>query len=126
MKRQNKQEKGSVFKGADRKKKQVIGEEVAPKDIRHLERTVKLPFLADMDEGKEEYGSAEDMQEKWGLSEKQATLNVVRKRRIISLAIAFSIYSREYCPVFSRDPISSSSLSLSSTSNMRILHTESL
>ena len=92
MKRQNKQEKGSVFKGADRKKKQVIGEEVAPKDIRHLERTVKLPFLADMDEGKEEYGSAEDMQEKWGLSEKQATLNVVRKRRIISLAIAFAAF----------------------------------
>ena len=86
MKRRDKQEEGSnsIFKIFERKKpKQVVGEEVAPKTIRHLERPVKLPFLADMDEGKEQYGSAEDMQDKWGLSEKQATLGGARKRKLL-------------------------------------------
>jgi len=95
MKRRDKQEEGSnsIFKIFERKKpKQVVGEEVAPKTIRHLERPVKLPFLADMDEGKEQYGSAEDMQDKWGLSEKQATLGGARKRKLLGLAIAFSAF----------------------------------
>ena len=95
MKRRDKQEDSSnIFsKILERKKpKQVVGEEVAPKTIRHLERPVKLPFLADMDEGKEQYGSAEDMQDKWGLSEKQATLGGTRKRKLLGLAIAFSAF----------------------------------
>ena len=92
MKRRDKKEEGSIFGRLERKNKPVIGEEVAPKTIRHLERPVNLPFLAEMEDGKEEYGSAEDMQEKWGLSEKQANLNVVRKRRIISLAIASATF----------------------------------
>ena len=92
MKRRDKKEDGPLFKGIERKNKPVIGDEVAPKTIRHLERPVKLPFLADADEDKERYGSAEDMQDKWGLSEKQANLNVVRKRKILSLAIAFAAF----------------------------------
>ena len=95
MKRRDNQEEGSnsIFKIFERKKpKQVVGEEVAPKTIRHLERPIKLPFLADMDEGKEQYGSAEDMQDKWGLSEKQATLGGARKRKLLGLAIAFSAF----------------------------------
>ena len=96
MKRRDNQEDGSnnsIFKIFERKKpKQVVGEEVAPKTIRHLERPVKLPFLADMDEGKEQYGSAEDMQDKWGLSEKQATLGGAKKRKLLGLAIAFSAF----------------------------------
>ena len=95
MKRRDKQEDDSnIFsKILERKKqKQVVGEEVVPKTIRHLERPVKLPFLADMDEGKEQYGSAEDMQDKWGLSEKQATLGGARKRKLLGLAIAFSAF----------------------------------
>lgn len=93
MKRRDKTTDGkSIFKIFDRKEKQVIGEEVSPKTIRHLERTVKLPFLADMEEGKEKYGSAENMQEKWGLSEKHATLQGVRKRKLLSLGIAFAAF----------------------------------
>lgn len=95
MKRRDKQEENgnSIFKLLERKKpKQVVGEEVAPKTIRHLERPVKLPFLADLDEGKEQYGSAEDMQDKWGLSEKQATLGGARKRKLLSLGIAFAAF----------------------------------
>lgn len=91
MKRRDKTGKKPLF-GVFKKKKPVVGEEIPPKTIRHLERTVKLPFLADMDEGKEQYGTTEDMQDKWGLSEKQATLNVVRKRRIVGLAIAFASF----------------------------------
>ena len=92
MKRRDKTEKKPLFSGLNKKKKPVVGEESSPKTIRHLERTVKLPFLADLDEGKEQYGTTEDMQDKWGLSEKQATLNVVRKRRIVGLAIAFASF----------------------------------
>ena len=88
MKSQDKQEKKSLFDFLERKKKPVIGEEVTPKTIRHVERPIKLPFLADLDEDNEQYGSTEDMQDKWGLSDKQATVNVVRKRRLVGLAIA--------------------------------------
>lgn len=88
MKSQDKQEKKSLFDFFERKKKPVIGEEVTPKTIRHVERPIKLPFLADLDEDNEQYGSTEDMQDKWGLSDKQATVNVVRKRRLVGLAIA--------------------------------------
>ncbi len=88
MKSQDKQEKKSLLDFFERKKKPVIGDEVTPKTIRHVERPIKLPFLADIDEEKEQYGTTEDMQDKWGLSEKQATVNVVRKRRLVSLAIA--------------------------------------
>ena len=104
MKRRDKQEEGSnsIFKIFERKKpKQVVGEEVAPKTIRHLERPVKLPFLADMDEGKEQYGSAEDMQDKWGLSEKQATLGGARKRKLLGLAIAFSAFIKSILRIIS-------------------------
>ena len=45
-----------------------------------------------MDEGKEQYGSAEDMQDKWGLSEKQATLGGVSKNKIIGFVIAFAAF----------------------------------
>ena len=92
MKKRDKTEKKPLFGALEKKKKPVVGEETSPKTIRHLERTVKLPFLADLDEGKEQYGTTEDMQDKWGLSEKQATLNVVRKRRIVGLAIAFASF----------------------------------
>ncbi len=88
MKSQDKQEKKSLLDFFERKKKPVIGDEVTPKTIRHVERPIKLPFLADIDEEKEQYGTTEDMQDKWGLSDKQATVNVVRKRRLVSLAIA--------------------------------------
>lgn len=88
MKSQDKQEKKSLLDFFERKKKPVIGDEVTQKTIRHVERPIKLPFLADIDEEKEQYGTTEDMQDKWGLSEKQATVNVVRKRRLVSLAIA--------------------------------------
>ncbi|WP_034448316.1 SH3 domain-containing protein [Butyrivibrio sp. AE2032] len=92
MKKREKNENSSIFKGTDRKNKPVVGEEVTPKTIRHIERPVKLPFLTDLDEGSEQYGSAEDMQDKWGLSEKQATLGGVRKRKILSFAIAFAAF----------------------------------
>ena len=92
MKKREKQDITSVFKVFDRTKKPVIGDEVAPKTIRHVERPIKLPFLADMDEGKEQYGSAEDMQDKWGLSEKQATLGGVSKNKIIGFVIAFAAF----------------------------------
>ncbi len=83
---------GGIFKALDDRKKPVIGEEVTPKPIRHIERPVKLPFLTDLDEGSEKYGSAEDMQDKWGLSEKQATLGGVKKRRLLGLAIASAAF----------------------------------
>ena len=92
MKRRDKQEGGGIFKIFERKKKPQVGGEIPPKTIRHLERPVNLPFLKDMDEGKEQYGSAEDMEEKWGLSGKQATLGGVKKRRFISLAIAVAAF----------------------------------
>ena len=88
MKSQDKQEKKSLLDFFERKKKPVIGDEVTQKTIRHVERPIKLPFLADIDEDKDQYGTTEDMQDKWGLSDKQATVNVVRKRRLVSLAIA--------------------------------------
>ena len=84
MKRRDKLEGGGIFKIFERKKKPQVGGEIPPKTIRHLERPVNLPFLKDMDEGKEQYGSAEDMEEKWGLSGKQATLGGVKKRKFIS------------------------------------------
>ncbi len=92
MKKSDKKDSGSLFKVFERKKQPVVGEEVSPKSIRHLERPVKLPFLADMDEGNEQYGSAEDMQDKWGLSEKQATLGGVRKRKLLGLIIAVAVF----------------------------------
>ena len=92
MKRSDKTEKSGLFGNLGQKKKPVVGEESAPKTIRHIERPVKLPFLADMEAGKEQYGSAEDMEDKWGLNEKQATLNVRRKRTLLSLAIAFAAF----------------------------------
>ena len=92
MKRRDNQDINSIFKIFDRKKKQVVGEEVQPKTIRHIERPIKLPFLADMDEGNERYGSAEDMQDKWGLSEKQAVLGGVPKNKIIGFVIAFATF----------------------------------
>ena len=101
MKRHDKQEESSIFKVFERKKpKQVIGEEVSPKTIRHVERPIKLPFLADIDEGKEQYGSAEDMQDKWGLSEKQAVLGGARKNKIIGFVIAFAAFSLLIVGVF--------------------------
>ena len=92
MKRSDKTEKSGLFGNLGQKKKPVVGEESAPKTIRHIERPVKLPFLADMEAGKEQYGSAEDMEDKGGLNEKQATLNVRRKRTLLSLAIAFAAF----------------------------------
>ena len=101
MKRRDKQEESSIFKVFERKKpKQVIGEEVSPKTIRHVERPIKLPFLADIDDGKEQYGSAEDMQDKWGLSEKQAVLGGSRKNKIIGFVIAFAAFSLLIVGVF--------------------------
>ena len=46
MKSQDKQEKKSLLDFFERKKKPVIGDEVTPKTIRHVERPIKLPFLA--------------------------------------------------------------------------------
>ena len=92
MKRNDRKEKAGLFSNLGQKKKPVVGEDVSPKTIRHLERPVKLPFLADMEDGDKQYGSAEDMQDKWGLSEKQASLNVRQKRRLLSLAIAFAAF----------------------------------
>ena len=46
MKRRDKTGKKPLF-GVFEKKKPVVGEEIPPKTIRHLERTVKLPILAD-------------------------------------------------------------------------------
>ena len=94
MKRQSKKDGsafGSIF---ERNKKPVVGEDVAPKTIRHVERPIKLPFLTDINEtgSQQQYGSAEDMEEKWGLKEKQATLNVVRKRKIVGFAIAVAAF----------------------------------
>ena len=60
MKRRDKLENGGIFKIFERKKKPQVGGEIPPKTIRHLERPVNLPFLKDMDEGKEQYGSAEE------------------------------------------------------------------
>ena len=54
MKRREKQDINSVFKVFERKKKPVVGDEITPKTIRHVERPIKLPFLADLDEGKEQ------------------------------------------------------------------------
>ena len=90
MKRQSKKD-SALSKVFERDTKPVVGEEVAPKNVRHIERPIQLPFLNDNiidDSNARQYGSAEDMEEKWGLSEKQATLNVVRKRKIVGLAIA--------------------------------------
>ena len=53
MKRRDKLEGGGIFKIFERKKKPQVGGEIPPKTIRHLERPVNLPFLKDMDEGKE-------------------------------------------------------------------------
>ena len=92
MKRRDNQENSSIFKIFERKKKPQVGGEIPPKTIRHLERPVNLPFLKDMSEDNERYGSAEDMEEKWGLSDKQATLSVVKKRKFISLAIAVAAF----------------------------------
>lgn len=92
MKKSEKQDISSVFKAFERKKKPVVGDEIKPKTIRHVERPIKLPFLADMDEGSEQYGSAEDMQDKWGLSEKQAILGGVPKNKIIGLVIAITSF----------------------------------
>ncbi|MCR4766769.1 MAG: SH3 domain-containing protein [Saccharofermentans sp.] len=92
MKRNDRKGKTGLFSNLGQKKKPVAGEDASPKTIRHLERPVKLPFLADMEDGNEQYGSAEDMQDKWGLSEKQASLNVRQKRRLLSLAIAFAAF----------------------------------
>ena len=93
MKKWEKQDINSVFKVFERKKKPVVGDEITPKTIRHVERPIKLPFLADLDEGKEQYGSAEDMQDKWGLSEKQAVLGGVPKNKIIGFTIALSAFT---------------------------------
>ena len=100
MKRREKQDINSIFKVFDRKKKPVVGDEITPKTIRHVERPIKLPFLADMDEGKEQYGSAEDMQDKWGLSEKQAVLGGVPKNKIIGFTIALSAFTLLIVGVF--------------------------
>ena len=52
------------------KAKQIIGDNIAEKKVRHLENPVKLPFLNDMDAtGDEEYGRTEDMKDEWGLPE---------------------------------------------------------
>ena len=93
MKRREKTtESGGIFKIFEPKKKPQVGGELPTKTIRHLERPVNLPFLKDMDEDKEQYGSAEDMEEKWGLSEKQANLGGVKKRKIVSLAVAIAAF----------------------------------
>lgn len=92
MKRQIKADKKNTARVFGNNEKQIIGEEIAPKTVRHVERTIKLPFIDNVDEGSEQYGSAENMQDKWGLSEKQATLQIVRKRRLISLGIAFAAF----------------------------------
>ena len=93
MKRREKTtESGGIFKIFEPKKKPQVGGELPTKTIRHLERPVNLPFLKDMDEDKEQYGSAEDMEEKWGLSVKQANLGGVKKRKIVSLAIAIAAF----------------------------------
>jgi len=91
MKKRDKETKKPIF-GILERKKTVIGEEPEEKQIRHLERPVKLPFLADAGDGGEQYGSTEDMQDKWGLSEKQANLNIARKRKLLGLAIAFTVF----------------------------------
>ena len=100
MKKREKQDINSVFKVFERKKKPVVGDEITPKTIRHVERPIKLPFLADLDEGKEQYGSAEDMQDKWGLSEKQAVLGGVPKNKIIGFTIAISAFTLLIVGVF--------------------------
>ena len=91
-KRENIEENSGIFKVFERKKKPQVGGEIPPKTIRHLERPVKLPFLTDMNEGDQQYGSAEDMQDKWGLSETQATLGGAQKRRIVGFIIALAFF----------------------------------
>lgn len=100
MKSQDKKEKKPLFVVFERKNKQVLGEEIEPKPIRHIERPINLPFLADVNEDRGQYGSTEDMQDKWGLSEKQATVNVIRKRRLVGLAIAFASFTLLLVGVF--------------------------
>ena len=56
-KRENSEGNSGIFKIFERKKKPVVGGEIPPKTIRHLERPVKLPFLTDMNEGDQQYGS---------------------------------------------------------------------
>jgi len=92
MKKREKIEKTSIFKVFEPKKKPQVGGELPEKTIRYIERPVNLPFLTTTDENGEQYGSAEDMQDKWSLSEKNATLTVVRKRKFLSLAIAVAAF----------------------------------
>lgn len=91
-KRENSEGNSGIFKIFERKKKPVVGGEIPPKTIRHLERPVKLPFLTDMNEGDQQYGSAEDMQDKWGLSEKQANIGGEQKRKIVGFIIALAFF----------------------------------
>ncbi|MCI1275580.1 MAG: SH3 domain-containing protein [Saccharofermentans sp.] len=74
-------------------KKQIIGDNIAEKKVRHLENPVKLPFLNDMDAtGDEEYGRTEDMKDEWGLTRNEATLRQKRRRSLLRLGVASGVF----------------------------------
>lgn len=93
MKKNNpKQKKDGLFSGLG--KKRPIIDEPAPKQVRHIESQIKLPFLNDVDEipGDNKYGRAEDMQDEWGLPPSEATLKHKKKRHFLALGIALASF----------------------------------
>ncbi len=57
--------------------------------VRHLETPVELPGMPEEDDG--DYGSAEDLRDKWGLQKNEATIGRKRRKRLLRLGIAILV-----------------------------------
>ena len=57
--------------------------------VRHVETPIELPGRSEEIDG--DYGSAENMQDKWGLQKNEATIGRKRRKRFIRFAIAVAV-----------------------------------
>lgn len=69
--------------------------------VRFIERQVRLPFLADSDPSTgEEYGSTEDMWESWGLTDNESSLRRRKRRTLLTLAVAVTVFIILFAGIF--------------------------
>jgi len=78
----------SIFERFSGSSEPAIGEKIPDHQVRHVENTVNLPFIEGVDNSEDPVLEGMD---KWGFTEKEATLKTPRRNMFIGLGIAVGV-----------------------------------
>ncbi|MBP5261557.1 MAG: SH3 domain-containing protein [Clostridiales bacterium] len=89
--------KKSIFERFSGNNEPVIGDQIPDRQVRHVETTIDLPFIDGVDDSKEPELEGMD---KWGFTEKQATLKTPRRNVFIGFGIAIAVILLSLAGIF--------------------------